>query len=203
MSGDYHKDYDDGLWGNPVGDTYSPGYIAGETERQLRQQAGNGGSAMHDVGVGMAEDFRSGRIRFYVRWLAQTAVFSLVVGLLAYGLASIEHKSSQETMQWGLTAGAVTAGFLLVILAAFTVGVLLGVALNLVFLPIVLWRWVLAFGALGAGAGYLLATTASRTSTSAQQQAIEFGIKGVIAGLVLGVLYRLSRRLTRRARPQT
>jgi hypothetical protein len=194
---DYSRDYAAGLAG---GLGTSPGYIAGQQAR-ANSSPGWDRAPMRAAGARMADEFRAGRVMFYVRSIAQTVAASVVVGLLAYGLATLSHKSSQEALQWALTAGGATAALFLVILAAFTVGVLLGFAFNLALLPFVLWRWLLAFGGIGAGVGYVLAATANKTSAFAQQQAIDFGLRGLLAGFVVGVLYRLLRGVTRRARP--
>ena len=80
------------------------------------------------------------------------------------------------------------------LLATFTVGVMLGLAINLLTLPLLLWRWLLGFGIAGAAVGYLTAATPA----VAQQRAVQYALSGLLVGLVLGTLFRMIRRLRRR-----
>lgn len=170
-------------------------YNKGKAERDAGPPSTGGWGGATDV---MRDEFREGRIKFYVRWLAQTAVFAVVVGLLAGGAAILAKRPPDEMAQWALTAAGATAAFCLFLLAVFTIGVILGVAFNLAVLPLLLWRWVLGFGILGAGAGYLSATISGATTALAQQRAVQYAFGGLLVGLVLGAMFRVIRRLRRR-----
>jgi hypothetical protein len=195
---DYQRGYD-GL--PPSEDTDWNLYNQGKNDRAVGVPPPRGAwGGATDV---MRDEFREGRIKFYVKWLAQTAMFSAIAGGLAGGVAFLSKKPPEEIVQWALMGAGVVAAFCLVLLAAFTVGVLLGVAFNVATLPLLLWRWLLGFAILGAGAGYLSGTIGGAASAIAQQRALQFALWGLLVGLVVGAMYRLIRRLRRHGAPAT
>jgi hypothetical protein len=195
---DYQRDYSAGLNGS-VGNVYSPGYAAGEAAR-IRGEANS--ARIRAAGEQMGVEVRRNPLKFYVGAVIQTIAAAIVVGLLAGGFALVQGK---PPLAWALPAAGVAAALFAIVLAAFSLGLALGLlyrlVVTLVAMPFVLWRWLLAFGAIGAGAGFVLATTANRTNAFAQQQAVDYGLKGLLVGFAIGALYRLIRALGRRGRP--
>ena len=197
MTSDYQRDYDDGYSRNPLGDSLSPGYADGRAARdRLDAPEYSGPSGMQIAGAAMAEEYRQGKVRFYLHSLAQTVAASLVVGALAGGLAIV---TNNPPMQWALVGGGIAAAVYLGILALVTLGLAIGYLFVLLLMPFVLWRWLLVFGGAAAIAGYVLAGNAGKTSALVEQQAIEFGIVGMGVGFFLGLLYRLAKPKPRRA----
>lgn len=198
---DYQRDYSAGLNGSAVGNVYSPGYAAGEA---ARGRAAESSERLWAAGEQMGVAIRKNPLKFFRGAVIQTVVAAVVVGLIAAGLALAQQK---PPLAWALPAAVATAALFAIVLTVWMLGFALGLALRLVVtliaMPFVLWRWLLVFGAIGAGAGFALATTANRTSTIAQQQAIDLGLKGLLVGFVIGSLYRLMRALGRRGRPET
>jgi hypothetical protein len=196
-SGDYQQDYDDGLHGRLEGNQFTSGYAAGAAAREnLDVMAGDAADRRAAALSQMAEEYRRGPLKFYVRSLAQTVVISGIIGAIAGGLAMSQ---GRPPLEWAIPAAGVTAGLFLIILAAWTFGLVLGYALLVLTLPLVLWRWVVSFGLLGAGLGYALTTMVIITGQTATQRAVDFGVKGALVGFAFGVLFRVVRRLRKRA----
>jgi hypothetical protein len=194
---DYQRDYSAGLNGS-AGRAGSPGYLAGEA---ARIRAEENSARIRAAGQQMSIEVRRNPFKFYVVSVIQTISASIVVGLLAGGFALVQGK---PPLAWALPAAGVTAALFAIVLTAFSFGLALGLLYRLVVTlaatPFVLWRWLLAFGAMGAVAGFALATAANRTTMFAQQQAIDYGVKGLLVGFAFGALYRLIRALGRRGR---
>ena len=83
-------------------------YNRGLAERQAGTPPAGAWGGGTDV---MPDQYREGRIKFYIRWLVQTAVLSVVVGAIAAGIAILSKKSPDEIVQWALIGAGATAAF--------------------------------------------------------------------------------------------
>jgi hypothetical protein len=194
---DYQRDYNAGL-NDSVGNVGSPGYAAGEAARGRAEERSRKIDAASQQ---MAIEIRRNPVKFYARSLVQAISAAVVVGLIAGGWAVLNQRPPLEL---AVPAAAVTLALFAIVLVVWSLGYALGllymVVMTLVALPFVLWRWLLAFGAIGAGAGFALATSANQTSALAQQKALDFGLTGLVVGFAIGAIYRLLLGLRRRGR---
>ena len=155
-----------------------------------------------------ADELRRNPIKALGKTLVQLIVVPVVVGLIAAAIAVVTNSGGAGLVNggtprdWAVIAGGATFALMLLFVLSVLLGFAIGITLNLIALPFSLWRWLIGFGVLGAGLGFALATLANETSTIAQQQAIDYGIRGLLVGFVVGLFYRILRGLHRRTRPR-
>jgi hypothetical protein len=217
-------DYDQGRYNLPRdGNTDNNEFLRGQGDRERWEQhtadvqrtMGSGaastselpsfvpnGPMMDTSGVSaaagdFADEIRRNPIKALVKTLIQLIVVPVVVGLVFAGFGQLSNASTQT---WFLIGWGLTFGLLLLFVLSVLLGFAIGFTLNVIALPFSMWRWLIGFGVLGAGLGFALATTANETNAIAQQQAIDYGLMGLLVGFVVGLFYRTLRGLHRRTR---